>query len=117
MLATNKEILEKANAAIVAGMNEEFLTYCAEDTRWTFVGDRTLQGKEAVLNYMTQNYIQPPRFNVTKLVEDGDMLVAVGEILIKDEKGIDAKHQYCDIWRFENGLMAELTAFVIKAKE
>ena len=43
----NKAILEKANAAVSSGDNEGFLSFCADDTKWTFVGDQTLQGKQA----------------------------------------------------------------------
>jgi len=41
----NKEILEIANAAITNGDNEGFLLVCTDDTRWTFLGDKTLEGK------------------------------------------------------------------------
>ena len=46
MLDNNKAILEEANAAISEGNNEGYLSFCADDTKWTFVGDRTLNGKE-----------------------------------------------------------------------
>jgi ketosteroid isomerase-like protein len=42
MSAKNKAILAKANAAVAEGNNEGFLSFCAEDTEWTFVGDKTL---------------------------------------------------------------------------
>jgi ketosteroid isomerase-like protein len=48
MAENNKSILEKANAAVTQGDNEGFLTFCTDDTEWTFVGDKTLHGKEAV---------------------------------------------------------------------
>ncbi|MGP1386449.1 MAG: hypothetical protein ACTS2F_23005 [Thainema sp.] len=44
--AKNKAILEAANAAIAEGNNEGYLSFCADDTKWTFVGDSTLNGKE-----------------------------------------------------------------------
>jgi len=48
MSAKNKAILEEANTAIAEGNNEGFLSFCADDMEWTFVGDKTLKGKEAV---------------------------------------------------------------------
>ena len=45
----NKAILEEANAAIAQGNYEGFLSFCTDDTEWTFVGDRTLKGKAAVI--------------------------------------------------------------------
>ena len=56
----NKLILEQANAAIAAGDFEGFLSFCTEDTTWTFVGDRTLAGKAAVREWMAAAYKEPP---------------------------------------------------------
>ncbi|WP_229311860.1 nuclear transport factor 2 family protein [Larkinella rosea] len=111
----NKSILEKANLAISKGDNEEFLSHCTEDTQWDFVGDRILQGKEAVRQWMTTAYAEPPKFRVDNLIAEGDFVTAIGKISLKDESGELASYSYCDVWRFRNGKMAELKAFVIKA--
>ncbi|WP_242063371.1 nuclear transport factor 2 family protein [Nostoc sp. FACHB-892] len=60
MSENNKAILEAANVAIAQGNNEGFLSYCADDTHRTFVGDKTLKGKEAVRQWMATTYIEPP---------------------------------------------------------
>ncbi|WP_246343544.1 nuclear transport factor 2 family protein [Adhaeribacter radiodurans] len=114
-MENNKAILEKANAAIRTGDNEGFLSHCTEDTKWVFVGDRTLEGKEAVREWMLEAYTEPPQFIVENLIGDGDFVTAIGEITLKDENGEAARHLYCDIWRFREDKMAELKAFVIKA--
>jgi uncharacterized protein (TIGR02246 family) len=87
MSDNNKTILEKANAAITQGDYEGFLSFCADDTEWTFVGDKTLRGKEAVRQWMATNY----------------------------ENGTEAHYSYCDVWRFRDGKMVELMAFVINS--
>ena len=110
---TNKAILEKANAAIVKGNYEEFLSFCTDDTKWTFVGDQTLQGKEQVRQYMATAYQEPPKFMVEKFIAEGEFVTAVGKISMKNGNGTIVDYSYCDIWRFRNGKMVELTAFVI----
>lgn len=112
--ATNKSILKKANAAITAGDNEGFLSWCTEDTIWTFVGERTLHGKEAVRQWMKDTYTKPPTFMVANLIAEDDFVTALGNITLKDADGRDAHYAYCDVWRFRDGKMAELKAFVIK---
>jgi len=114
MAENNKAILEKANAAITAGDNEGFLNFCTENTEWTFVGDKVLQGKEAVRQWMATNYVEPPKFMVENLIAGGDYVTALGKISLKDEEGKEALYSYCDVWRFQEGKMAELKAFVIK---
>jgi uncharacterized protein len=116
MSEKNKAILEEGNAAIAEGNNEGFLSFCAEDTEWTFVGDKTLKGKEAVRQYMAATYIEPPKFTVTNLIAEGDFVMALGDITLKDKDGKAIHHSYCDVWRFRGGKIVELRAFVIKTE-
>ncbi len=114
MSEKNKAILEEANAANAKGDYEGFLSFCTEDTEWTFVGDKTLKGKEAIRQYMAETYREPPKFTVENLIAEGDFVTALGEITLKDEDGKATHYSYCDVWRFRDGKIVELKAFVIK---
>ena len=110
---SNKEILIIANAAVTEGDHERFLSYCTDDVVWEFVGDRTLQGKLAVREYMAVTYIEPPKFMVEDLIAEGDLVTAIGTISLRAEDGEISDYSYCDVWRFNDGKMAALRAFVI----
>lgn len=113
MNLTNKEILKKANLAIIEGRYEDFLDFCTEDTEWIFVGQQTLKGKESVRQYMAEAYKEPPKFIVENLISEGKYLTAVGKISMKNKDGKVMDYSYCDVWEFDNGKMAKLRAFVI----
>ena len=113
MSDAHKQVLQQANAAIVQGDYEGFLAHCTDDTEWTFVGDRTLAGKDAVRRWMAETYREPPRFDVKRLVAEGDTVVAIGEITLKDAAGKATRHEYCDVWRLRDGRLAQLRAFVV----
>lgn len=113
MNPTNKQILQKANEEIIKGNNEGFLQYCTNDTIWTFVGDQTLNGKEAVRQYMATAYIEPPKFTIDDMIAEGDYVTAIGKISMKNDEGQMIDYTYCDVWKFRDGKMAELKAFVI----
>lgn len=115
MSEINKSILKKANASITKGDNEGFLSHCADETEWTFVGDKTLRGKESVRQWMATTYIEPPKFMVENLIAEGDFVTALGTITMKDEDGKEAHYSYCDVWRFRDAKIIELRAFVIKS--
>ena len=117
MSEKSKAILEKANAAVAQGDYEKFASFCTEDTEWTFVGDKVLKGKQAVEQWMTAEYIEPPVNNVTDLIAEGDFLTAIGEIKVKNKDGKTNIFSYCDVWQFRDSKMAELRAFVIETKE
>ncbi|MEH6679900.1 MAG: nuclear transport factor 2 family protein [Sediminicola sp.] len=112
----NKEILIKANNAIKNGDHEGFLAFCTDDTEWKFIGDLTLKGKDAVRQWMAENYIEPPKFDVKYLIAENDFVTAVGEVSMTDKDGKATHYSYSDVWRFRNGKMAELSAFVIENK-
>ncbi|NOK57853.1 MAG: nuclear transport factor 2 family protein [Chloroflexi bacterium AL-W] len=87
MPENNKAMSEAANTAIAEGNYEGFLAYCADDTEWTFVGEQTLKGKEAVRQWMAMEYVEPPTNTVAHLIAEGDFVVAVGDITVKDKDG------------------------------
>ncbi|GGY97457.1 nuclear transport factor 2 family protein [Pseudoduganella plicata] len=113
MSDTNKAILQAANAAVTAGDNETFLSHCADDIEWSTVGGETLHGKDAVRQWMATEYTTPPAFSVHALLADGDHVIALGDITANDAAGKPIPHAYCDVWRFRDGKMVELRAFVI----
>ncbi|WP_256012113.1 nuclear transport factor 2 family protein [Desertivirga xinjiangensis] len=113
-MINNKAILEKANAAVSAGDNESFLSFCTDDVEWTFVGEQTLRGKQAIREYMATAYSEPPKFIVEKLIAEDDFVTALGKISLKDQNGTMVDYSYCDVWRFLDGKMCELKAFVIE---
>ncbi|MET0591277.1 MAG: nuclear transport factor 2 family protein [Polyangiaceae bacterium] len=113
MSKNHKQTLKEANAAIVAGDFEGFLERCTEDTEWIFIGDETLSGKTAVREWMRKAYKSLPRFNVTQLIAEGNIVVAIGQITVRDEDGNDTDSAYCDVWEFRDDKMARLRAYVV----
>lgn len=114
MSEDNKQTLQNANTAVSRGDNEGFLSHCTDNTRWTFVGERTLLGKDAVRKYMAETYVEPPQFDVQYMIAEGDFVTATGKIALKDEQGKVRQYAYCDVWRFEGSKMAELHAYVVE---
>lgn len=113
----NKAILEQANTAITKGDYEGFLSYCTDDTVWTFVGDMTLKGKQAVREYMATVYTEPPKFMVKTMIAEGEFVTAIGQISMKNDEGKNVDYSYCDVWKFRDRKLHELKAFVIEAAE
>ncbi|MEJ7560742.1 MAG: nuclear transport factor 2 family protein [Pedobacter sp.] len=111
-MKTNKEILEEINEAIRSGNYDVIIEYCQEDTKWLFVGEHEINGREAVKEYIKDAYLAPPEFT-QHLFADGNYVIATGEISLVDAYRKWTKFSYCDIWKFEDGKIAELKAFVI----
>ncbi|WP_426278787.1 nuclear transport factor 2 family protein [Chryseobacterium sp. S-02] len=70
----NTEVLHTANEYVPKGDYEKFLAYCNPATKWVFVGECVLNGKEEVRAYMKEFYIEPPAFDVELAIEDSDFV-------------------------------------------
>lgn len=114
MSDSNKRILQQANAAVTAGDNEGFLAFCADDIVWKTVGGPTVRGKQALRAWMEDEYKDIPVFTVHRMVAEGDAVVAIGDIETRDPSGHPILNAYCDVWRFRDGKMVELAAYVIR---
>ncbi|MGJ7530861.1 nuclear transport factor 2 family protein [Variovorax sp. GB1P17] len=60
---------------------------------------------------MATAYEEPPKFEVHRMISEGDFVVAIGEIKLKDDEGKLTRYAYCDVWRFRDAKMAALQAF------
>jgi hypothetical protein len=64
---------------------------------------------------MAASYIQPPKVKVKNLIAGAEFLTAPGDITMKDDHGKEAHYSFCDTWRFREGKIVGLKAFVIKS--
>ena len=90
MSATNKEIVEKVNASFAAGGVEGFLSHCADDVVWTIVGEKTVNGKNAIREWMASMDIEPPKFTVNNIIAEGDFVAINGAVFLDldDQVGV-----------------------------
>ena len=88
--------------------------FCAEDVAWTMVGDTTLQGKDAIRQWMaSMGPMEPPQFTVHNVIAEGDFVTAYGDMTMQDKDGAVVPYAYCDIYHFRGEKIVELRAFVI----
>ena len=113
MSQENKAIVEEVNDAMRRNDVEAFLTRCTDDFTWTMVGEAPVRGKDAVRQFMAQGPAEPPSFTVDTLVGDGDVVVAKGEMTMKNDRGVADDYAFCDVWTFRGGQLAALNAYVI----
>ena len=114
MPANSKEIVEKVNAAFAGNDLEGFLWFCADDVEWTMVGDQTINGKDAIRQWMASMDFDPPEFTVDAVIAEDDFVAAHGNMTMKGEDGKTVLYSYCDIYRFRGDKIVELRTFVIK---
>lgn len=117
MADTNREIVEKVNAAFSENKPEVFLDFCTDNVEWTIVGDQTLNGKNGIREFMrSMGEMPPPKFTVDEIIEGENSAACYGDMTMADESGKEADYSYCDVYRFNNGKIESLRSFVVKHK-
>lgn len=107
----NEEIFMKANKALAEGNYEEFIEYCAEDIKWINVGGNIFNGKTEILTYINSSYDEIS-FTTEDHITEKDIVIEFGQIVF-DNIDNQKESSYCDIWKFENGLIIQIKSFVI----
>lgn len=114
MSAKHREITEKVNASFAENKPEVFLSYCADDIVWRIVGDKVVKGVDGIRSFMKSMDMEPPKFTVDNLFADGDHAMANGSMTMREKDNKEGKYSYCDIYRFNDGKIAELISYVVK---
>lgn len=114
MANTNKQIVEKVNASFAKGETEVFLEQCKPDIVWTMAGEETRTGVDTIRKFMaSMGDMEPPKFSVINLFGEGDFVAANGDMTMKNKDGKTESYLFCDLYRFDDGKIAELTSYVV----
>lgn len=118
MSDNHRAIVEKVNNAFENNDIEAFLDVCADNIRWTIVGEQEVSGKDAIRELMkSMECPDLPSFTIDKVISDGNSAAAYGGVTIKEETGGTASYSYCDIYTFDDDeKIAELRSFIITPK-
>jgi len=108
---SNLDIFKKANNELGEGNYEEFITYCSDDITWENVGERSFHGKVKLLEYVKSTY-DGVVFTTDNYITEKDFVVELGQI-VHEKDGAPKKSSFCDVWKFKDGLIHQVTSFVI----
>lgn len=122
MSIKNKELTKMITEAFFKGNTEFILHHLAEDIQWNIVGMPVIFGKSDVIR--TMELINPalagcPDLAVKNIIAEGDYVVVessgnnYSSFVKKDTKEKQCSPAYCDVYRFKNGKIQELTTYIV----
>jgi uncharacterized protein len=115
MATDNKAIVEKVNSAFAKNNYEGFLAECKNDVVWKMAGEETRKGVDTIRTFLkSMEGMEAPKFSVDNLIGDGELVACNGSMTMKNPEGKEESYDFCDIYRFEGGKIAELTSYVVK---
>lgn len=89
-----------------------------EDVEWLEVGaEKPVRGKQAYEAYMKPGAeVAQMRTEVTRVVEEGKVVVAEGLVRLSKRDGTMLKIQFCDVFEFEGQKIARKTSYTSVVK-
>lgn len=115
---SNKKIVEKYMDGFRTTDHSKILSCLADNVVWDMPGFFYHEGKEAFDKEIENpNADGHPDINITRLVEEGNIVIAEGSVKakLKDGNMIDAV--FCDVFHFTDGKIIKLTTYLMFNKQ
>jgi replication-associated recombination protein RarA len=102
-----KSQITDACFAFSTGDSKKALTFIFEDVVWNIVGDREIEGLDAVKEICEEAAKEgPPNFKNIRTIESKFHVICEGA-------NLDSDVYYCDIYTIENDLINEITSYCL----
>ncbi|MCI0706415.1 MAG: nuclear transport factor 2 family protein [Ignavibacteriae bacterium] len=111
---SNKNVVETYMDGFRATDHAKILSCLTDDVVWDMPGFFHHEGKEAFDKEIENpNADRDPNITVTRLVEEGNIVIAEGTVTanLKDGNTLDAV--FCDVFHFRNGKISKLTTYLM----
>ena len=114
MSSNNSYLIEQINDTFRNGDIDAFLEFCSSEIVWNIVGRPVLKGVPAISMEMHRSGLVGKKqiIEIERIVEADQTVICEGVISPDSQE----PYAFCDIYRFENGKIAELTSYMVKIK-
>lgn len=94
---------------------EAVYDHFADRIRWNIVGDQEINGKSEVMAHCRKmlESMEGAVLTNTRVLEDGDSVAVEGYCRFVAEGEKLSEVNYCDLYRFEKGALAQITSYCI----
>lgn len=118
--AKNKRSIQQVYAELSQGRAEHLIEKMAEDIRWTVIGTTkfsgTLTGKQNVIDNLFSRVASeldgPTEVTIKNIIAEGDHVVVESSGQARTRSGRTYNNTYCEIYRFSNGKIEEVTLYL-----
>ena len=112
-MAFNNQLLKKISEEFAKGNLSFSEAYLAEDIKWNILGDDTIVGKEQVLELSKMAQLQSfPVIKIKNIISEANYVVIESTGEAKTIKGKPYNQVYCEVYRFDNEKLQEITTYL-----
>jgi ketosteroid isomerase-like protein len=113
-MTRNKQTVERYMEGFRQSDHAEVLSCLTDDVEWVLPGGFHLVGKEAFDREIENPAFEGrPAITVTRLIEEGDVVVAEGSVKARRKDGGDLDVVFCDVFLMADGKIRHLTSYLV----
>lgn len=114
----NKDTVDRYMTAFAANDHAAVLACLTDDVVWEVPGAFTASGKEAFDREIeSPEFIGRPEITTTRMVEEGNVVVAEGRVTTTRKDGATLHLRFCDLFELRDGRIARLTSYLMAVPE
>ncbi len=113
----NKKVIETYMEGFNEGDHAKILSCLTDDAIWEMTGLFYHVGKEAFDKEIENDAFEGrPVITLIRLVEEGNIVVAEGNVKFKIKNGDMMDAMFCDVFHFEGDKIKQLTGYMMSHK-
>ncbi len=117
-VSPNKRTVEKYMDAFRRTDHREILSCLTDDVEWVIHGVFRIRGKEAFDREIENDaFVGSPAIAVTRLTEEGDVVVAEGSVRSQRKEGGHLHAVFCDVFEMRAAKIRRLTTYLMELKD
>jgi ketosteroid isomerase-like protein len=117
-MSVNKTTVEQYIGGFNKSDHDQILKSLTDDIEWRMPGGFQLAGKEAFDKEIENDaFIGNPTVTITRMIEEGDVVVAEGTVRVSWKAGGVLNAVFCDVFEMREGRIRRLTTYQVNLKE
>ena len=117
-MSKNKETVQTYMDSFGRLDHAAILNCLTDDVRWWIPGAFDIRGKEAFDKEIeNEAFTGKPAITVTRMTEEGDVVVAEGRVRCARRDGGFLNAEFCDVFEMREGKIKRLISYLMEIKE
>lgn len=116
-MTKNKRTVQEYMDAFGQTDRERILSCLTDDVEWQIPGLFHSRGRTAFNGHIVDpGFAGNPIIEVTRMIEEDDVVVAEGTVLTRREDGTTLPLAFCDVFELEDGKIRRLISYLMETK-
>ena len=116
-MTENKLVVQKYMEGFRITDRDAILACVTDDVEWEIPGLFQAHGKVAFNDHIVDpGFAGHPVINVSRLIEESDVVVAEGTVLARREDGSTLPLAFCDVFEMRGGKIRRLVSYLVQTK-